>query len=135
MLLIPTLIAVSAHAQNVDFRQLTDERAEHVSQAIETYFARVGRYPEDLRELTPWYIFPFPGPVIIYGEEWCYDGGEDHYRLGYVYRQHWSDPRLKGRIYKEKGGAPDLHHTCEEEVAALQKRYPDYPYEFWMEGE
>jgi hypothetical protein len=129
------MIAVSARAQRVDFRQLTEERAERVTQAIETYYAREGHYPQDLRQLTPWYALSLPGPVIIYGQEWCYDGGEDYYRLGYVYREHWSDPRLIGQIYKTKGEVPDLHGMCEEEVVALQKRYPDYPYEYWMDGE
>jgi hypothetical protein len=135
-LLIPALmIAVSARAQRVDFRQLTEERAERISQAIETYYAREGHYPQDLRQLTPWYVLSLPGPVIIYGQDWCYEGGDDYYRLGYVYREHWSSPYLTGRIYKTKGKAPDLPRMCEEEVVALQKRYPDSRYEYWMEGE
>lgn len=96
LLLIPALIAISARAQQVDFRQLTEERAKHVSQLIENHHDRVGRYPENLRELTPWYAFPLSGPVIIYGEDWCYDGSVDYYRLGYLYREHWSSPNLIG---------------------------------------
>jgi hypothetical protein len=135
LLISALMIAVSARAQRVDFRRLTEERAGRTSQAIETYYAREGRYPQDLRQLTPWYVLSLPGPVIIYGQDWCYDGGEDYYRLGYVYREHWSDPRLTGRIYRTKGEVPDLPRMCEEEVVALQKRYQDYPYEYWMEGE
>jgi cytochrome bd-type quinol oxidase subunit 2 len=135
LLISALMIAVSARAQHVDFRQLTEERAGRASQAIEAYHAREGRYPQDLRQLTPWYILSLPGPVIIYGQDWCYDGGDDYYRLGYVYREHWSDPRLTGRIYKTKGEVPDLPRMCEEEMIALQKRYPDYPYEYWMNGE
>ena len=82
------MIAVSARAQSVDFRQLTEERAERASQAIETYCAREGRYPQDLRQLTPGYVLSLPGPVTIYGQDWCFDGGDDYYRLGYVYREH-----------------------------------------------
>jgi len=131
-LLIPALmIAVSARAQRVDFRQLTEERAGRTSQAIETYYAREGHYPQDLRQLTPWYVLSLPGPVIIYGQDWCYDGGEDYYRLGYVYREHWSDPPTIGRIYKTKGEAPDLHDMCEEEIAALRNRYPYLFYEYY----
>jgi len=135
LLISALMISVSARAQRVDFRQLTEERAERASQAIESYYAREGRYPQDLRQLTPWYSLSLPRPVIIYGQDWCYDGGNDYYRLGYVYREHWSDPRLIGRIYKTKGEAPDLYRMCEEKVVALQKRYPDYPYEYWMDGE
>jgi len=132
LLILGLMIAVSARAQRVDFRQLTEERAERVTQAIESYYTREGRYPQDLRQLTPWYILSLPGPVIIYGQDWCYDGGDDYYRLGYVYREHWSDPRLTGRIYKTKGEAPDLHGICEEEIAALRKRYPQH---FLMDDE
>lgn len=132
-LLIPALmIAVSARAQRVDFRQLTEARAERVRQVIETYYAREGRYPRELRQLTPWYVPALPGPVIIYGQDWCYEGGDDYYRLGYVYREHWSDPRLSGRIYRRKGEVPDLGGLCEEEVIAIQERYPNYPYEYWV---
>jgi hypothetical protein len=135
-LLIPALmIAVSARAQRVDFRQLTEERAERVSQAIETYYAREGHYPQDLRQLTPWYALSLPGPVIIYGQDWCYDGGDDYYRLGYVYREHWSDPPTIGRIYKTKGEVPDLHGICEGEIVALRNRYPYLFYEYWGIGE
>jgi len=135
-LLIPGLmIAVSARAQGVDFRQLTEARAERVTQAIESYYAREGHYPQDLRQLTPRHALWLPGPVIIYGQDWCYDGGDDYYRLGYVDREHWSDPRLIGRIYRTKGDVPDLHGMCEEEVAAIQKRYPNYPYEYWVDDE
>ena len=118
------MIAVSARAQRVDFRQLTEERAERVSQAIETTYTRKGSYPQDLQHLIPWYVLSLPGPVTIYGQDWCYDGGEDYYRLGYVYREHWSDPDLHGRIYRAKGKVPDLPGICAEEIAALEKRYP-----------
>lgn len=126
LLLIPALIAVSARAQKVDFHQLTEARAARVSQAIEAYYAREGRYPQALRQLPPWYVLSLPGPVIIYGQAWCYDGGEDYYRLGYVDRGHWSDPLLTGQIYATKGEAPDLPAMCDEAIAALEKRYPSF---------
>lgn len=135
VLLIPVLIAISTYAQRVDFRQLTEERAERTSKVIETYYSREDRYPQNLQQLNPWYALALPGPVIIYGQDWCYDGGDDYYRLGYVYRKHWSDPRLTGVIYKSKGEVPDPPRMCEEEVASLQNKYPDYPYSYWVDGE
>ncbi len=135
LLVTASLIAVSARAQRVDFRQLTEERAARVSQALERYHASKGRYPASLRQLTPWYARSLPGPVIFYGQAWCYDGGESYYRLGYIYREHWSDPRLIGKIYATKGNVSGLPRMCEAEVTALQKRYPDYPYEYWMDSE
>ena len=124
VLLIPVLIVVSTIAQQVDFRQLTEERAERTRRVIETYYAREGRYPQDLRQLTPRYSLSLPGPFIIYGQDWCYDGGDEYYRLGYVTREHWSDPRLVGLIYETVGEMPEPERICDEEIAALQKRYP-----------
>jgi hypothetical protein len=34
-----------------ELRQLTEARAEWTSQAIERYYARESRYPQDLRQL------------------------------------------------------------------------------------
>ncbi len=131
LLLIPLLlVTVSAVAQRVDFRRLTEERAGRVSQAIERYYERNGRYPQDLQQLTPRYLLSLPGPVIIYGETWCYDRGDGYYRLGYVDRDHWSDPRLIGRIYKTAGELPDLQRMCEREFASIQQRYPEYPFSY-----
>jgi hypothetical protein len=135
-LLMPALmIGVSAQAQRVDFRQLTEKRAERVNQAIETYYARNGRYPQELQQLTPWTILSLSRPIIIYGQGWCYDGGADYYRLGYIYRDHWSDPRLRGRIYAAQGTVADLQPVCREEVAAIQRGYPRYPYSYEIHGE
>lgn len=131
LLISGLLITVSAIAQRVDFRRLTEERAESVSQAIERYYELNGRYPQDLQELTPRYLLSLPGPVIIYGEAWCYDRGDGYYRLGYVDRDHWSDPRLIGRIYKTAGELPDLQRMCEQEFASIQQRYPEYPFSYW----
>jgi hypothetical protein len=133
--LVPALlIAVSTSAQLVDLHMLTKERAERVVQAIERYHARTGRYPQNLDQLRPWYAPLLPGPVIIFGQDWCYDGGENYYRLGYIDRQHWSDPRLIGRIHKTAGVLPDLGPICAQEAAALAARDPTYPsYTYWKE--
>jgi hypothetical protein len=135
LLLIPAMIAITAGAQRVDFRQLTEKRGARVNQAIEAFYTQKGHYPRNLRQLTPKYALSIPGPVIIYGQEWCYDGGEDYYRLGYIDREHWSAPHFIGRIYQTKGEVPDLYGMCEQEAVALQKRHPDYPYKYWVAGE
>jgi hypothetical protein len=136
LLLLPVLmIQVSTLAQRVDFRRITTQRAERVAEAIESFYARQGHYPESLSELTPQYILALPEPMIIYGQDWCYESGDDYYRLGYVDREHWSDPRLIGRIYKAKGEVPDLRRMCEDEVTAMQEQDPDYPYTYWKESE
>jgi hypothetical protein len=135
LLLIPTLIWSASRAQGMDFRQLTEQRAQKVEQAIQAYYTREGHYPSDLRELSPRYMLSVPEPFILYGQDWCYEGGEEYYRLSYVYREHWSDPRLSGRIYSAAGDISHLQRACEAEVTALRQRYPDQPYQYWVEGE
>jgi hypothetical protein len=135
-LLVPAaLIVVSTSAQRVDYHRLTKERAERVVQAIESYHARYGRYPRNLDQLHPRFAPPLPGPVIIFGQGWCYDRGENYYRLGYLDRQHWSDPRLIGRIHKIAGVLPELGPICAQEASALEARYPKFPsYTYWKEA-
>jgi hypothetical protein len=121
-LLIPALmIAVSARAQAVDYRRLTEERAAQVSHAVEAYYAREGRYPQNLRQLTPRYLLSLPGPIIMNGQGWCYDGGDGYYRLGYLDREHWSSPILIPRAYRTGGQVPDLPGICDEQITALQE--------------
>lgn len=135
LFILALMFAFFAHAQSVDFRQLTEERAGQVSQAVESYYSREGSYPQNLRQLIPRYALSLPGPVIIFGQDWCYEGGDNYYRLGYIYRDHWSSPILTGRIYKTKGQAPDYSHFCDVEIAALRNRYPNYPWEYRTDGE
>jgi hypothetical protein len=120
------LIGVFVLALRVDSRQLTEQRAARVTQAITAYHAREGRYPRTLRELTPWPALFLPGPVIIHGQDWCYQAGDDYYQLGYVYRAHWSDPRLVGLLVSAQGAAPSRADLCADEIALMQQRYPDY---------
>ena len=121
------LMTVSAFAQRVDFRQLTEARAARVSQAIEAYYKQKGHYPQDLHQLTPQYILSLPGPVILFGQDYCYDGGGGEYRLGYVDREHWSDPRLFGHTHSSTNEeAPHLPPLCEEEISVLITRAPHY---------
>lgn len=135
ILILPiVLITVSSQARKVDFRALTSQRADRVVQAIESFYAREGRYPESLSDLTPRFILALPEPVIIYGQTWCYESGDGYYRLGYVDREHWSDPRLIGRIHKEEGQPPGQSLMCAAEVATIQQSTPDYPYTYWKES-
>jgi hypothetical protein len=113
------LIATSALAQRVDFRQETAKRAERTVQAIESYYESNGQYPESLSQLRPRYILSLPKPMIIYGKDWCYEGGDDHYRLGYVDREHWSSPYLIRRIYKTAGEYLETGNFCEEGITRL----------------
>jgi hypothetical protein len=128
------LISVSALAQHIDFRQETTRRAERTVQAIESYHERNGNYPETLSQLTPRYILSLPKPMIIYGQDWCYQSGSDYYRLGYIDRGHWSNPNLIGRVYKSVGEESYTQSICMDAFKSIQNSHPDYPYAYHKES-
>jgi hypothetical protein len=126
-LLIPALmIGVSACAQNVDFHKLTEKRAERITQGLEKYFVREGHYPQTIQQLTPWYVLSLSEPVIIYGQDWCYQGGEDYYRLGFLDREHWSSPILFGRVYSAQGHSILKEDVCQRAISSFQAQHPDW---------
>jgi hypothetical protein len=124
LLIIAVMFVVSLGAQQIDYRKLTELRASQISQAIEDYRGQEGRYPGSLQQLFPWFYIALPSPVIIYGQNWCYDGGEKYYRLGYVSRPHWSAPIVTGETYRSVGEIPSLPAMCSSEIAALQANFP-----------
>lgn len=118
LLLVPGLmIAMSIHAPRVDRLQLTERRAERVARAVEAFHARHGFYPRELRYLISWSTPALPKPVIIHGQDWCIEAGDDYYTLGYIYHEHWSDPHLVGQVYKTAGETADAGSLCEGEIA------------------
>jgi len=116
------LIAVSTLAQRVDIHALTARRADAVQQALEYYYLDSGHYPSALEDLRPRYLLTLPGPVIINGQGWCYSGEGDHYRLGYLTREHWSDPNFTAQLHSQSGDVSALPPLCDREIAAL----PEY---------
>lgn len=125
LLLIPLLVVVVIYAQKVDFRHLTQARAEQVKQAIEQYRAREGHYPKNLNELVPWDAVSLSSPVIIYGQDWCYQAGTDYYRLGYLDRDHWSSPILFGRLYSSGGNIPLQTDVCQDVLDVYRAQHPE----------
>jgi hypothetical protein len=120
LLIVPAMFFVSNLARQVDHNLLTETRAGRVSRAIEAFHEREGRYPQKLDQLLPRYLLSLSEPVIIYGQGWCYDGGDDYYRLGYIFRKNWMDWNITGRVAAEKGQAPDLPPICTQEIARLR---------------
>ena len=127
-LLIPVLlVAVYTRAQQVDFRQLTEERGRAGEPGDRSLLRPAGALsPGPAPAHPPLHAGFLAGPVIINGQGWCYDGGETFYRLGTVYRDHWSSPMLVGRVYATKGEAPDLPPACDQEIEGLRKRSPGF---------
>lgn len=130
LLLVPIMplliVGFALPAGRVDFRHLTATRAERISRAVENYHAREGEYPEKLSQLVPRDAVLLPAPVIIFGQRWCYEAGAEFYRLGYVDRQHWSDPNLFGHLYRSKGDTSGHQTLCAAEIAALRSQHPDF---------
>ncbi|MBK8901739.1 MAG: hypothetical protein IPM53_11185 [Anaerolineaceae bacterium] len=117
------LLAYLAGVQ-VDYHELTAARAERVGLAIENYHEVNGRYPQTLNQLTPRYLLSVPEPTIIYGQNWCYEGGDTYYRLAYIDLEHWSSPNPESRIHQSAGDLSHLPPTCEAQFAVLQNQHP-----------
>jgi len=99
--------------------QVTESRAEKINREILNFHAEHDAYPQTLRELTPRYLLYIPVPYIIPRQEWCYEGGVDYYRFGYVSREVFSLP-ASVRVYATQGEPPDFGWECDEEAAKYQ---------------
>jgi hypothetical protein len=127
-LVVPlALIVVAALARDVDIKALPEGSAERISRALDLYRQENGRYPQRLDQLEPRYLLFIPEPGIIFAQDWCYEGGAAGYALGYVNRDHWSDPRLYGRVWAigDRIGVPG-NEVCAAEIAGLLARGPGY---------
>jgi hypothetical protein len=124
LLLVPAMMwIVYVPAFNVDPHQVTTERAERLSYAIEKYYQREGYYPQTLSQLVPTDRLFIPVPMIINGQSWCYDAGPDYYRLGYVDRCHWSSPNFFGTVFKSVGDVSSLSAVCDAVVTAHNQQF------------
>lgn len=81
---------------------LTERRAETIDRAIHQYYAGNGHYPRALSDLVPGHLVYVPPPLMIPGQTWCYEGGNDHYRLAYKYRAYFSSP-ISVRVHAAAG--------------------------------
>ena len=125
--LVPLLMYGAVETgRDVSHHALTEARAVHIQHALERFHDRSEHYPEELRELVPRDLLWIPGPVIVRGYGWCYQGTEDGYRLGTFYREYWNLP-FSLRIYASAGSAPTSEWACEKELAALKSRRDPSP--------
>jgi len=105
--------------------EITAGRATRIQRAVERFYEREERYPETLDELTPRDLLWIPGPVILQGEGWCYQGGTHYYRLGAFYRDFFSSP-LSVKVYAQAGMPPEMGWECSARLAEMKARY-DWP--------
>ena len=101
---------------------ITERRAETIAKAIQGYFQDHGSYPLSLNDLFPQNLVYIPRPIMIPGQTWCYEGGKDYYRFGYVYRQYFSTP-ASVKIHAASGEPLNPYWPCEDDAA----RYPPPP--------
>jgi hypothetical protein len=127
-ILVPALMfAAFSYGWSVSYHAITEERASRIQDAIESFYTENGRYPQELSELVPNYLFRIPEPIILRGESWCYQGGQDYYRLGAFYREYFSTP-LSLQIVASAGNLPDTDWACEHRLAEMKARYDPPPF-------
>lgn len=104
---------------------MTETRAGKIDQAIQKYHEHNGRYPSRLASLMPFYLWPIPQPMIFRDQTWCYEGGDDYYRLGYVYQPGFGWPEgVSIRIHAAVGEPPDPGWPCDEELERARSLAP-----------
>ncbi len=119
------LIVASSHEWGI-YQSITEQRAAAIQAAVENFHTRNGRYPAALQELIPRELLWIPDLIMLKGENWCYQGGSDYYRLGAVYRDFFSSP-LSYRVYASAGDPPAEPSACEKRLADLKERYDMTP--------
>jgi hypothetical protein len=121
--LVPLLMAqANQWGWDVSYHVLTEGRAARIRSAVESFQAREGRYPQALGELMPRDLWLIERPVILRGEDWCYEGGRDFYQLAAIYREFFSSP-LSIHVYASAGQSPAVGWECDARLSALQARY------------
>ncbi len=121
-LVILAVLAAFRLGWGTSYVNLTSSRAGLIQGALESYHARTGRFPDRLDQLVPQDLLALPGPVILYGQGWCYQGGADYFRLGtYFHRYFYTG--LKIRIYAATGTPPKADWECQENLSAVEAKY------------
>jgi hypothetical protein len=121
-ILVPLLLLQSfEQGWQASYHDLTEARAERIAQALADYHQREGVYPPTLAVLTPRDLLRVPQPVELQGETWCYQGGDDFYRLGAFSREFFSMP-VELQVY-EIAGEPDSAWACAGQLPAMKARY------------
>jgi len=107
---------------------LTEAHAEKINRAIQRYYEREGRYPTRLANLMPFYLWRIPQPMIFRDQTWCYEGGDDYYRLGYVHQRLFGVPPeyISIRIHAAVGEPPESSWPCDDELERAKSKAPGY---------
>jgi hypothetical protein len=128
LLVILTASYASALGWRMSPTGLTEVRAEKIERAIQRYDERNGQYPPELAVLTPFYLWRIPQPMIFRDQTWCYEGGGDYYRLGYVHQPTFGVPPeyISIRIHSAVGEPPESSWPCDDELEKAKSKAPRY---------
>jgi hypothetical protein len=106
---------------NVSAFELTRQRAARIDSAVIRFYQDNGRYPSNLAELTPRYQLYLPPPVVVSQGGWCYQGGEEYYRLGYVSGEFtYFTQDFDIEVYTQIGEPPVSSWNCDEILAGIE---------------
>lgn len=123
MIVAPILLQQSfERGWRVSYHEITEGRAERIAGALDQFHLREGYFPESLDALTPRDLLFIQRPMILAGEEWCYESGENHYRLAAFYREFFSAP-VSLRLYESAGDVPSGPMPCEERLVEMKEKY------------
>jgi hypothetical protein len=62
-----------------------------------------------------------PQPVVVRQAGWCYQGGEDFYRLGYVSGSFtYFQANFLTEIFSQAGSPPEREWSCDEWIAQFE---------------
>jgi len=120
------ILAAYSLGWRVNSEQITQGRAERITQAIESYDQQNGSYPDSLNELTPRYLPVLLGPLTGHDQVWCYQGGQDFYRLGYVWYQRYASPEYPSphveiKIFSSNGQPVEQSWSCDQELQRFKQ--------------
>jgi len=67
-------------------------------------------------------------PMIFRDQTWCYEGGNDYYRLGYVHQPGfgWPPDSISIQIHAAEGEPPEPSWPCDEELEKAKSKAPGY---------
>ena len=126
-LIISSIVIIGSYILGWVFepKAITNARAMEIQQAIEEYHQNTGEYPPDLKALSPSYLPILLGPLTGRGQVWCYQSGQDYYRLGYVlferYHQYndgtpFYEPYYEIKVPAASGRSPESTWMCDTEL-------------------
>jgi hypothetical protein len=123
LLLVPSL-SLGAFALGIRYPNLagTAQRAQMIQKALQSFYKRQGTYPSALDELVPRDLIWVPRQLILRSEDWCYQGGNNFYRLGAFWRLNFSS-MLSIEEYAKAGSPPDEGWVCQENLVRMKFKY------------